>query len=90
MLVFVVGVLLTVIGNLVLTSRLSKMGIEVPFLLQGSTLFLYPFFRPKSNPKATDRLAFSVAIAFVAVILVVYFVGDDIWSDGPAKPLKCL
>jgi hypothetical protein len=75
-----------VIGNLVLTRKLARRGREVPFLLQGSTLFLYPLFRPKVEPGGTDRLAAMLAVVLVTLIGTLYFLGDDMWPGALRKP----
>lgn len=72
----------TVIGNIVLVFALKRRGIEVPFLLKGSAAFFYPFYRPSENPRATDGLALSVAIAVVVLVGTVYFLGAYMWPEA--------
>lgn len=79
---FVVGGLWTVIGNLVLTGELKRRGRPVPLFLQSMTLFVYPLYRPREDPKATDRLAASVLVALLAVLATVYFLGPVMWPES--------
>lgn len=79
---FAVSALWTVIGNLSLTGELKRRGRPVPIFLQSMTLFVYPFYRPKQNPQATDRLAASVLIALLVALATAYFLGPFMWPES--------
>ena len=82
---FIVSGLWAVFGNLFLTSQLQKRGAKIPFMLQGSTIFMYFRFRPRDDPRRTDRIAASVAVAVVVLVATVYFLGPYIWPANPPR-----
>ena len=79
---FLPSILWALIGNLSLTGKLKQRGIQVPFHLQGMTLFLYPKFRPRENPGPIDRLAISVLFAVVVLLATVFFFGRFMWPES--------
>ena len=79
---FAVGGLWTVIGNLSLTGELKRRGRPVPLFLQSMTLFVYPFYRPKQYPEATERLAAALLVALLVVFAAVYFLGPSMWPES--------
>jgi hypothetical protein len=70
---FVASVVWAVFGNIVLTYLLKKRGIAVPGLLQGCTFLVYSYYRPPDSSRGMDRLALSVAVAFVVLIVMIIF-----------------
>ena len=79
---FVPSILWALIGNLSLTGKLKQRGVQIPFHLQGMTLFMYPKYRPRKNAEQMDRLAVSVLLAVVVLLATVFFLGRFMWPDS--------